>query len=499
MWSRRSHGRRIAALTRDRHRDRPAARRLRARPEHAARQGDARSRRARSTDNTVLLVVMTPFTVFILALPRATRSGRLQGAEGRDGAARRRPMRGHMPSQIAWLVTTTVAVLFLAIFGTTELLADNGAGGGGGPNPVAKPSGIALPVQVIGQQWEFTYRYPTYGGVETAELVLPVGRAGRLPRHVARRGPFVLGVRARRQGGREPRRRQRRLREAEEDRHLPDPLRRALRALARLHVRHRPRRQPGRVHDLDRGAAAAVRRRREVPAEVRAVVLPRPDLPRRMNLRRLFGFNLLTAVVLGVVGFYVGWWLGHQIKGPSIEYFGDTHQNDIALFVAYLVGVVGFLVGLGFANYPVQRLLGKPPTLREKEQQGIGPLLRPLHRSQGRRHPVPARHRRVHLHRRPERDADPVRVDAPDAPRLERQQLPHPGRGARHDDDGDDDERDPRPVRELLRPVDDRRAADGVPAHRGADVLAPDGGRDDPDDDASPSAASRPAGRATRR
>jgi len=33
-----------------------------------------------------------------------------------------------------------------------------------------------LPVQVIGQQWEFTYRYPTYGGVETASLVLPAGR-----------------------------------------------------------------------------------------------------------------------------------------------------------------------------------------------------------------------------------------------------------------------------------------------------------------------------------
>ena len=59
--------------------------------------------------------------------------------------------------------------------------------------------------------------------------------------------------------------------------------------------------------------------------------------------------------MLGVVGFYVGWWLGHQITGPSIAYFGDTGQNDIALFVAYLVGVIGFLVGLGFANYPVQR------------------------------------------------------------------------------------------------------------------------------------------------
>jgi cytochrome c oxidase subunit 1 len=90
-----------------------------------------------------------------------------------------------------------------------------------------------------------------------------------------------------------------------------------------------------------------------------------------MNVRRLFGFNLLSAVVLGVVGFYVGWWLGHQVTGKSIAYFSDTNQNDVALFVAYLVGVVGFLVGLGFANYPVQRMLGKPPSLREKEQQGI--------------------------------------------------------------------------------------------------------------------------------
>jgi cytochrome c oxidase subunit 2 len=33
-----------------------------------------------------------------------------------------------------------------------------------------------LPVQVIGQQWQFSYRYPTYGGVETPHLVLPQGR-----------------------------------------------------------------------------------------------------------------------------------------------------------------------------------------------------------------------------------------------------------------------------------------------------------------------------------
>jgi cytochrome c oxidase subunit 2 len=126
------------------------------------------------TDNTVLLVVMTPFTVFILVyLGYALVAFRAAKDEGLvDGP----PVRGNFKAQVAWLATTTAAVLFLAIFGTAELLADNGAGGGSGPNPVAKPSGAVLPVQVIGQQWEFTYRYPTYGGVETASLVLPAGR-----------------------------------------------------------------------------------------------------------------------------------------------------------------------------------------------------------------------------------------------------------------------------------------------------------------------------------
>ncbi len=126
------------------------------------------------TDNTVLLVVMTPFTVFILVYLGyaiyAFRAG--SGEELRDGP----PIRGHLPSQIAWLITTSAAVLFLAIFGTAELFASNGAGGGDGPKPITKPGGPYLPVQVIGQQWEFTFRYPTYGGVETAQLVLPVDR-----------------------------------------------------------------------------------------------------------------------------------------------------------------------------------------------------------------------------------------------------------------------------------------------------------------------------------
>jgi cytochrome c oxidase subunit II len=124
-------------------------------------------------DNTVLLAVMTPFAVFILTyLLYSVLVFRADPAEPlRDGAN----IRGHVPSQVAWLTITTITVIFLAIFGTAELLT-NGSGGGQGPKPIAKPSGVVLPVQVIAQQWEFTYRYPTYGGVETPNLVIPVDR-----------------------------------------------------------------------------------------------------------------------------------------------------------------------------------------------------------------------------------------------------------------------------------------------------------------------------------
>jgi cytochrome c oxidase subunit 2 len=89
-----------------------------------------------------------------------------------DGPA----VRGNASVQFWWLITTTVLVLFLAGYGSIRLLAD-GSGGGQGPNPIATPTeprgDPPLQVQVIAQQWQFTFRYPSYGGVETRALELP--------------------------------------------------------------------------------------------------------------------------------------------------------------------------------------------------------------------------------------------------------------------------------------------------------------------------------------
>jgi cytochrome c oxidase subunit 2 len=126
-------------------------------------------------DNTVLLGLSTPVALgvlvfFIYALivfrerePEAVLDGP--------------PVRGHSGAQSTWLIVTTTLVLFLAGYGTIRMLAD-GAGGGQGPNPIAAPAGAdhALQVQVIAQQWKFTYRWPSYGGIETPVLELPANR-----------------------------------------------------------------------------------------------------------------------------------------------------------------------------------------------------------------------------------------------------------------------------------------------------------------------------------
>ena len=120
-------------------------------------------------DNTVLTLTITPvLTLLIVYFAYVLATFRQRGSQLENGDV----IRGNATVQMLWVTITSGLVLFLAGFGTWELL-DGGAGGGQGPGPVAIPSGQKMPVQVIGQQWQFTYRYPTYGGVETPHLVLP--------------------------------------------------------------------------------------------------------------------------------------------------------------------------------------------------------------------------------------------------------------------------------------------------------------------------------------
>ncbi len=124
-------------------------------------------------DFTVLAVTATPvLTLVLLFLAYSTIFFRQPKGGVLEGPA----VRGDARVQGTWIVVTSLMVLGLAIFGTVRLESSDGAGSGSGPNPLTVPKGPKLPVQVIAQQWLFTYRYPTYGGVETTELVLPANQ-----------------------------------------------------------------------------------------------------------------------------------------------------------------------------------------------------------------------------------------------------------------------------------------------------------------------------------
>jgi len=84
------------------------------------------------------------------------------------------PLRGHFRIQASWIAVTTVIVMAMFVYGTVELIGPAGAGGGEGPAPIWTPaSSNVLVIQVIGQQWRWTYRYPSFGGFETDQLVIP--------------------------------------------------------------------------------------------------------------------------------------------------------------------------------------------------------------------------------------------------------------------------------------------------------------------------------------
>jgi cytochrome c oxidase subunit 2 len=89
------------------------------------------------------------------------------------------PLFGNARIQATWITVSAAIVLSLAAFGTYELAGTGfaGAGAGEGPSAIWTPrGGTPLQIQVIGQQWRFTYRYPQFGGFETTALVLPVGQ-----------------------------------------------------------------------------------------------------------------------------------------------------------------------------------------------------------------------------------------------------------------------------------------------------------------------------------
>ena len=273
-------------------------------------------------DNTVLLGISTPVAMavlvyFIYALIAFRERDTSAVVDGP-------PIRGDARIQTWWLVVTTGVVLFLAGYGTIRLLAD-GAGGGQGPNPIAAPAGAknALQVQVIAQQWKFTYRWPSYGGVETSTLDLPANRM--IEFHVTSLDvihsfwAYQLGVKADANPGfdniayvttKGPLSFEIHCAELcgvwhgymfEKGSVVPPSQFNAWIAQQRLRSCRPPR------------ACRPTRNSISGPAEERWMSTVAISAQRQPTWRKLLGFNLLAGIVLAVVGWLVGSWIGARI------------------------------------------------------------------------------------------------------------------------------------------------------------------------------------------
>jgi cytochrome c oxidase subunit II len=140
------------------------------------------SARHQQFDIAVLAVAGTPVVVAVLTyFGYSIVAFRARPGDDSDGP----PIRGNTRVQLLWITGTALIVMFAFAFGTVELVVPAGAGAGEGPDPIWKLSGAQtaawtpgandmLQVQVIGQQWAWTYRYPQFGGMESTVLDLPV-------------------------------------------------------------------------------------------------------------------------------------------------------------------------------------------------------------------------------------------------------------------------------------------------------------------------------------
>ncbi|MHB1929788.1 MAG: cytochrome c oxidase subunit II [Acidimicrobiales bacterium] len=133
--------------------------------ESTSAQGDQFSATVLTMMASPVVIAVVTYFLYSIIVWRQPKDGPLL-----DGP----PIRSNFKVQASWIAITSAIVMSAFVFGTYELIAPAGAGGGEGPSPIWTPASQSiLPVQVIGQQWQWTYRYPTYGGFETTQLVLP--------------------------------------------------------------------------------------------------------------------------------------------------------------------------------------------------------------------------------------------------------------------------------------------------------------------------------------
>jgi cytochrome c oxidase subunit II len=112
----------------------------------------------------VTVICVAIFAIVAAVIVYSLLKFRVQPEDDSDGA----PIHGHTGLEIAWTAVPTVLVIAIAIV-SAIVLAKNGHAGA---NP--------LRVNVTGQQFAWSFSYPSQGGITSGALRLPVGRSVKL-------------------------------------------------------------------------------------------------------------------------------------------------------------------------------------------------------------------------------------------------------------------------------------------------------------------------------
>ncbi len=81
--------------------------------------------------------------------------------------------------------------------------------------------------------------------------------------------------------------------------------------------------------------------------------------------------NVFTGLIVGVLGYLFGHWMGNAIAGGYQQVVGSG-QNDIAILLGFIFGTIGWFLGLGILNYPIQKMAGiEPPAEKYEYEPGV--------------------------------------------------------------------------------------------------------------------------------
>jgi cytochrome c oxidase subunit 1 len=87
------------------------------------------------------------------------------------------------------------------------------------------------------------------------------------------------------------------------------------------------------------------------------------------------GPGLARALILAVLGYLLGHWVGNALAS-GYQQVSNSGDNDAAIVVGYLFGVVGWIGGLGIFAYPLSKMTGKEELLAPQRRLGAGRYFR---------------------------------------------------------------------------------------------------------------------------